>query len=206
MTAELYGCPGCGKTYVVRQIIGHDETVAMSTNYIKSSIINFAKIISTWTPESRFLKRKLHKVISGQNTTPIFITRNVNSCLNNITILCFGYKHLKTKIIMAEGLVHRVVSMAVNFGWDERIVFEILHCFDSVLKDVQPFYLEVDLSICFVSIKNRNRHETEMDELSDEELRLYLKKFKDLFDSVTTHYGYKKITRNDYKELEEYIK
>ena len=56
MIVELYGCPGCGKTYLVHKITGDDKTIAMSDNKIKSNMINAAKKISLFTPEALKLR------------------------------------------------------------------------------------------------------------------------------------------------------
>lgn len=204
MIIEFYGCPGCGKTYAVRQIIGHDETIAMSSNCIKRNIICLLKSISKLTPESRRLKKELNMLIGTQNTRPLFIERSVEDFLNNIVLLAFGYNHIHRKTVMAEGIVHRIVSMAVNFGWDENTVVEILKCCTCVLKKTQPIYLDVDVDTCLESIKKRNRHETEMDELTDEKLKVYLERFKHTFDTITEQFGYRRITRSEYVMIKEF--
>ena len=107
---------------------------------------------------------------------------------------------------MAEGLIHRVVSMAVNFGWNEAIVDQIINALFTQPIEVKPVYLVVDPNICFESAKFRNRHDTEMDELSDDLLRNYILDFKKYFDHITNKYHFLKITRDDYSALEEILK
>lgn len=202
MIVELYGCPGCGKTYLVHKITGGDKTIAMSDNRIKSYLIKLAKKMSLFTPEALKLKKTILDIIEKENQCRIYINRSAEYFIDNIVLLAFGYRHIKKDMIMAEGLIHRVVSMAVNFGWDEDVVDRIIDTLSIQLSDVKPFYLYVEPDVCFKSVKERNRHETEMDELQDDKLKSYIQDFKRLFDHITNKYHFMKITREDCSALE----
>ena len=104
---------------------------------------------------------------------------------------------------MAEGLVHRVVAMAVNFGWSTNTIDRLVTVLSDDIVNVKPFYLKVDMETCFNSIKKRNRHETQMDELDDDELTEFLHAYCSLFDYVTKRYGFEEITRENYTSLKE---
>lgn len=205
MIVELYGCPGCGKTYLVHKITGKDDTVAMSDNKIKSSLINVAKKVSLFIPESVKIKKSLLEIVKDEPQEGLYIKRSVKEFVDNIVLLAFGYKHIKKDMFMAEGLIHRIVSMAVNFGWGEEIVDRIIDTISNLLGNVSPVYLYVDPEVCFESAKERNRHDTEMDELQDDKLKSYIHDFKRLFDHITVKYQYIKITREDYSALEEIL-
>lgn len=206
MIVELYGSPGCGKTYLVHKLTGQDNTVAMSDSKIKRVLINAAKKLSMLTPESIKLKNNLRQAVNEGPRKNIYIDRSVDYFINNIVLLSFGYRHINKDMLMAEGLVHRVVSMAVNFGWNEDIVDRVLEVLTEPLQNVKPVYLKVNADICFKSAKLRNRHESEMDELSDVMLRKYIKDFEILFDHVTNKNNYTIITREDYSAIEEIMK
>ena len=64
-------------------------------------------------------------------------------------------------------------------------------------------YLDVPEDECFKSIKNRNRHEHDMDELDDGALRNYLTSYKQYFEKIYQQYGFMRITRNDYERIKE---
>lgn len=206
MIIELYGCPGCGKTYLIQRITGQTNTVAMSDSNIKNMLINIAKKTSLLSPKSMRLNRKILSCVKNENDKPLYVNKVVEYFVRNIVLLSFGYRHIKKDMFMAEGLVHRVVSMAVNFGWNSDVVDRIMLVLSDEMKDVHPFYLEVDVETCFRSIKERNRHETQMDELDDKDLRSFLKEYEKLFSYVTDNYNFEKVTRDDYRPIEEVIK
>lgn len=203
MIIELYGCPGCGKTYAIKEITGEEKTIAMSNNMLKNSLISLLKRLSLYTVASIKLKKNIKRCIQDENTCPIYINRSVESYINNIVILSFGYKHINKNMAMAEGLVHRIVSMAVNFGWKKETVYKFLDCIVDVMGNVQPVYLKVPIETCFESIKKRNRHECEMDELNDEMLMNYLKTYLYLFEYVTNEKKYLTITRDNISLVKE---
>ena len=203
MIVELYGCPGCGKTYLVHQITGNDNTVAMSNNKVKNFLINKIKSISLYLPESVKLYKAIISCVKDEKHTPVYIDRTVEYFDKNIVLLTFGYRHIKKDIFMAEGLVHRVVAMAVNFGWSTDTIDRLVTVLSDDIVNVKPFYLKVDMETCFNSIKKRNRHETQMDELDDDELTEFLHAYCSLFDYVTKRYGFEEITRENYTSLKE---
>lgn len=206
MIIELYGCPGCGKTYLINQVTGQTETVAMSKNWIKNILLYIAKRISLLTPESIKLKKKILKCVKQENEKFLYVDRSVKYFINNIVMLVFGYRHINKNIYMAEGIVHRVISMAVNFGWETDVIDSIMESLSDIMNKVTPFYLEVNVNTCFESIKKRNRHENQMDELDDQKLLKFLKAYYDDFEYITEKYGFIRICRDDYKMLKEIIK
>ena len=115
MIIELYGCPGCGKTYLIQRITGQTNTVAMSDSNIKNMLINIAKKTSLLSPKSMRLNRKILSCVKNENDKPLYVNKVVEYFVRNIVLLSFGYRHIKKDMFMAEGLVHRVAK-AVNFG------------------------------------------------------------------------------------------
>lgn len=205
MIVELYGCPGCGKTYLIHQLTGNDNTVAMSNNRLKNFVIGKIKGVSFYLPESVKLYKSIISCVKNEKQEPVYIDRTVEQFARNIVLLAFGYRHIKKDILMAEGLVHRVVSMAVNFGWNADVIDRLMMILSGDMKDVKPFYLKVDIETCFSSIKQRNRHETQMDELDDNELKEFLCAYHNLFNHITEHYHFTEITRDNYASLKEVL-
>ena len=205
MIVELYGCPGCGKTYAIKAVTGEEKTIAMSNNWAKKKIINWAKKMSLYTFSSIKLKHNLIKCVKNERNSAIYINRAVEAYIDSIVALAFIYRHVKN-MWMAEGLIHRVVSMGVNFGYTDETVYKLLSCLKDVMINVKPVYIDVPISICFEGIKKRNRHECEMDELNDKMLMSYLESYRHLFEYITKKNGYMKITRNNISVLEDLLK
>lgn len=122
-------------------------------------------------------------------------------------MVAFGYKwSLNRNIYMDEGLIHRIVSFAVNYNFSIEQTFLIIDLFEKYLKKSTVIYLDVNIKDCLNGIKKRDRHICEMDELKDKTLEQYLNHFKIYFDAIYHRYGHMKITRENYKELKELLK
>ena len=76
MIIELYGCPGCGKTYLIQRITGQTNTVAMSDSNIKNMLINIAKKTSLLSPKSMRLNRKILSCV-----------KNESGCISGVVVL-----------------------------------------------------------------------------------------------------------------------
>lgn len=111
----------------------------MSDSNIKNMLINIAKKTSLLSPKSMRLNRKILSCVKNENDKPLYVNKVVEYFVRNIVLLSFGYRHIKKDMFMAEGLVHRVVSMAVNFGWNSDVVDRIMLVLSDEMKDVHPF-------------------------------------------------------------------
>ena len=204
MIKEIFGLPGSGKSYVVKKITGSHNTVAMTDNKIKSVFIRILKRIILYIPSSLFLKIKIHRCLKSEKQKPIYIDKPLNYFVDKIIILASSYKYLKDKdIFMDEGVIHRIVSLAVNFGLKQKTFAMLINIFEKYLKNVQLIYLDVSAELCFHGIKERNRHECEMDEFDDEKLKHYLMEYKKYFDYVNQTCKCVRINRENYNSLED---
>ena len=129
MIIELFGLPGCGKTHLINEIRGNSPLALVSENRIKRIVIYFAKLLSSFTLESVFLRKKLMNVLSKQELHPIYLKKDYRKYIKNLVMLCFGYKHAGSKtLFMDEGIIHRVVSLAVNYNLEIDSVFLLIEC------------------------------------------------------------------------------
>ena len=116
-------------------------------------------------------------------------------------LVSFGYRHLRGNVYMDEGLIHRIISMAVNYGVSDQDLFALIDLFDSVMKKVRSFYLNVSLDDCLQAISLRNRHECEMDELNEDQLLAYLRAYEHCCGIICNKYQHVIITRNYYRDM-----
>lgn len=207
MIVELFGLPGAGKTYVINTIRGNCTIGVESKNRFKKFFINIIKSFSLFTPESLKLKRDIHGLLKLDSSEPLFISTSIEKHLNNIALVIFGYSHsTRSKLFLDEGIIHRVVSFAVNYNLELDVVLKITDIVIPYLKLVNCFYLDCDVQECFSSIKSRNRHFCEMDELDDTKLIAFLSAYKVYFNAIQEKYHFPVITRENISELEKIIK
>lgn len=207
MLLELYGLPGSGKSFIIKKI-NRNTFIGFTKNIkIKKIVIKLGKKISIWMPSSIILKNKIYCIIKNISLKPLYIERSINEHINNIIMIAFGYKWRgKRNLYMDEGIIHRIVSFAVNYNIPIEQTFLIINLFEKYLKNSVIIYLDVNVNDCLNGIKKRNRHICEMDELKGEKLKQYLNSFKIYFDAIYHKYSHIKITRENYKELKELLK
>ena len=198
MVIELYGSPGAGKTYIKEQLI--EEEGCQGSPNKENPLIRIAKRLVIYLPSSRKIRKKIIKKIENVNE-PAYNNVTLESCVDNIVMVLFGYRHTRRKLFMDEGVVHRLISMSVNFRIGFDCLSEILDSLSPWLEDVTVFYLFAEPEECYQSIKKRNRHICNIDELEDGELRNYLRDYKLYCDYVYKKMGYQRISRNNIEKV-----
>lgn len=207
MIFELYGLPGSGKSFIINKLVKVESNDLVKKSIVKKSMINLAKTLSIWMPSSIKLRKKINFIIKDYAMTPKFIEREVCTHINNILMIAFGYKWSGTRTIyMDEGIIHRIVTFAVNYNLPIEQTCLLIDLFENHLKKALIVYLDVKTIDCISGIQNRNRHNCEMDELKGEKLFHYLNCFKRYFDIIYYKYGHVKINRENYKKLKELLK
>lgn len=207
MIIEIYGLPGAGKSYLLQKLNGGKSAGIVSENRIKRVLIRFAKKIVIFTPSSCLLRKKIKSVIKDIPETPVYYNRKKSCYINNLVMVAFGYHWASHRsIYMDEGIIHRLVSLAVNYALSIEQLMELMDIFQDYLNFVEVIYLKVGIEECMDSIRKRNRHKVEMDELSDNDLRHLLSDYQKCFDAINKKYEYITVTRNDYEHLERLLK
>lgn len=207
MIVELFGLPGAGKTYVINAIKGNGTIGVESTFLIKRFIVSILKRVSLITPESKKLKKRILSVLKTDSLSPLYTSTSVVKHVDNIILVMFGYSHSAGRtLFLDEGIIHRIVTFAVNYNLESDTVLKILDIVIPYLSSINVFYLDCDVQDCLSSIKTRNRHFCEMDELNELELHNFLLSYKFYFELVQDKYHFPTITRNSIFELEKIIK
>lgn len=207
MIIELFGCPGSGKSFLMGKIVKNKSAARNldSKNLIKTSIIRTMKKAVVYFPSSIFLKKKIYKVLSKQSQIPVFIDRPMKVWIDNLVMLNFVYRILKKRnLFMDEGLVQRTISMCVNFQWDTNIAINIINLLPGS-QFCTPFFLDVSVDDCLKSIKARDRHTAQMDEMDNQLLTRFIECFYKYCEIVTETGGYSRVKRNEYEEIKRLL-
>lgn len=206
MIIELYGLPGCGKSFLLSSLTGKMDASHSTKNPCREMLMKLLKKAVVFTPGAMKLKKKIYVVLGTEKKSPIYFYRPLSVYIDNLCMIATSYRRLKRKdLYMDEGYIQRIVAMAVNYGISIEDTFHIIDIIRKVIPYTYTFYLYYDAEACFQSIKGRNRHEVEMDELDDEMLMKFLKQYEVYFRLISKKYHYPKITREEYSSLEEII-
>ena len=201
MIVELFGLPGSGKSSLMQRIQGRPFVEAAPERGLKSALLRAAKRMAPYMPSSLALKREMRIAIGATRESPEFISASVKDYVNNLCMVAFGYRHAGGRTLyMDEGIVHRVVSFAVNYDLSIEKMLRLLDAFRSVV------YLDTDMEECLRSIQRRNRHICKMDELDDAQLRRFLNRYRKYFDAINERYAFPRVTRENYEEIEKIIR
>lgn len=201
MIYELYGLPGAGKTTVIKRLTGGSATSVSGSSGVKKAFIQLAKKLSLYSFSSLNYKKQMKKILSiYKDVKPSYTKTTLKHHMNNVVLVPFGYKRMHGDVYMDEGLMHRILTMAVNYKISDKDVLDLVKIFSDVMNKIDCRYLDVPVNECFESIRKRNRHECEMDEFDDRTLNSYLLDFEHYCQLVNKKYNHKRIIRNDNEE------
>ncbi len=193
MITELYGSPGAGKTYAINQI--HPGTIKEgSQNRLK----RFIKSLVIMSPFAYRVRRVIRECVRG-----IYIDSfrynpvEIDYYIKNISMLAAVYRYRPIDTYMDEGIVHRVISMCINYGITMEVCESIISRLRFALKDVRVVYLYASVEDCRESILKRNRHLHGIDELTGDTLNRFLEDYDEYCQSVCVHFGHEKLDRNE---------
>lgn len=199
MILELYGLPGAGKTTIIKNLTDGNATTVSGIGGTKKVFIQLAKKMAVYFPSTINCKHKMHDIMRKYDNKCRYTNTLQNHHYNNIALVVFGYKNMKNSIYMDEGLIHRIITMAVNFGVSDEDTYALVDLFKSYLKNIRCLYLDVPIEECMKSIFLRDRHKCEMDEFDDETLLRYLKDYKHYCKAICDKYKHEIITRENYE-------
>lgn len=201
MIYELYGVPGAGKTALINKVKGKDTISFKGALGIKDKLFSLLKIFVAYIPSSIAYKVAIKKIIGNRNLKAHYISSTVAHNINNIVMVAFGYKYLKGNLYMDEGIIHRIMTFAINYDINIEDTLRLVDVFSDCMCNVKSFYLKEPVALCFQSIKQRNRHESEMDEMEDEKLIIFLNEYEQYSEAIEKRYGHLIITRENFKDL-----
>lgn len=206
MIFELYGLPGAGKSFLISQLNGHRDIGLTSSNGVKNTIYTIVKKMSLVLPSSLVLRRKIVKACGEIPSKPKYLSQRKGHYIDILVMTAFGYKHLKSRnIYMDEGLIHRILGFVVNYDLSSKTLIDLMECLEPYINLSKAACLDTTVDDCFQSIRSRDRHECEMDEMDDETLKKYLSDFQDRIMTINQRYNYLQVTRDNYEGIRDWL-
>ena len=202
MVIELFGCPGSGKTFVLEMIHdmeGYKNT--SQTSQIRSYINKILKKLLLFSPCAIQIRRCILFQIKGNRYTGTFNSISIRTMINNISMLASVYRYMNKKLYIDEGLIHRIITMCINYEIPKEKAKQIIEAIHDNLKEVKPYFMDTPVNICYESIIIRNRHEASIDSLRGESLMALLQSYYEYCSYIADEFGYERIKRENAKEV-----
>lgn len=202
MIVELFGCPGSGKTYAIETISEKEAYKNISKSKgIKKRVKQFVKKLILLSPCAFDVRKIIKKSITTTSKSRGKYTyMNIGEFIRNISMLLGIYyyiSYINRNLYIDEGIVHRVISMGINYGLTKETTGDIIESLEKYLKKVKIFYLATPIDVCYQSIVKRNRKESVIDFLSTEEVKDMLSEYFLYCEYIQRRFGYERIKRDE---------
>lgn len=202
MKIEFFGPPGCGKTYVKEKIVGISrEEISQKAN---NRVLAKVKKLSKYSPISLYYSKKLRAMLFNEDLSAVFHDLTISDMLDSIVLVATSYKiGFSSHSILDEGLVHRIISLGVNYNLSTEKVIEIISFFQPILKNVDVIFISASINEILESIRLRNRKESKMDYFNEYKLEKFVKKYDMICHEVATYFNFREIRR---QEIDDFIR
>lgn len=201
MIVELFGIPGAGKTYAINQIHPGAVKENKDKNMLDYAMEPFKRIIKFLIilfPYAFMVRKRIRTYIYNEEITePKYKPVKISDFVKNISMLSMVYKYSRDDVFIDEGIVHRTITMCINYGLSKEVCYKIIKELGFVIDGVRVIYLDVPKQICLDSIIKRNRHDHAIDKLTGERLNEFLEYYDDYCSYIYTRFGFEKMTRSD---------
>lgn len=201
MIVELFGIPGSGKTHAINQI--HPGAIKENKDIKDKAVDPIKKAIKSaivWFPNAFKVRRAIKMCLSGVTVEPPkYKPVEISDFIKNISMLSTVYKLSRKDIYMDEGIVHRTISMCINYDIKKEVCADIIRSLGFAMNNVRVLFLDVSKEVCKESIVTRNRHLHSIDELSGDQLDQFLGSYDVYCHYIADLFGYKQIVRDDSK-------
>lgn len=200
MRIEFFGPPGTGKTYLIEKLRNMDrETISKKAT---NPILLFLKKASRFSPISIKYKYQIKQIIKSKNLISKYHDTSLNSMIDSIVLVATAYKiKPKDDIVLDEGLVHRIISLGVNYNLPNESVIKIISLFQNLLLNRRVISITLEKTSIIESIKQRNRKISKMDFFEDGVLVDFIEHYIELCQVVTDHFNFEEITRDHFEEF-----
>lgn len=210
MIVECMGLPGSGKTYLANQIVAGLKLEGYSAvNFVDRSRHHFFYRVLFWVLRKNVIINQFYRSIRQEYSKCIGEMKDVyNTGLNDYyltelvvyKILYSRFVNAKKYYIFDEGILHMLASISALYGVERE---NLLFPFKDIKQECARIYVRTSVDDSIKSIKQRDRHECEMDEFSDSELEKYISDFY----SEVEYYSKREFVYvvDKYSDLEEFI-
>ena len=195
MVIECIGLPGSGKTYLMelvekelrRREVDYVNVSANLMNRITWKILRkAARALIYLDADARWLRDRLVKILDeeGERSRSFGIYENERYTVKSAALLAFLYRRMirSPKLyLFDEGLVHTLVKFCADFRLSDETFRKMVTESERGVRSARIVILnEIPVQDCLASLKDRDRHICEFDELGGEQLTALLGEYERL--------------------------
>lgn len=203
MIIEAIGLPGSGKTFLFNKLkekLSDEKKVYNFTELSRNNLhckIVVMLFLSFISLPFTFLnwKKELYTIIDNElpHRSSFGLYSSPTYCVNYAILMCIVYRFMyqsEKVFLFDEGMYHNIVKLCSDFNWPIEVSEKLLQKCNElarieenrknhiVIYNYYPVYETKN------SIKNRNRHVSLFDELSNEQLDSILKRYENYNEKI----------------------
>lgn len=192
MVIECIGLPGSGKTYLMAHL--EEEIRKNGVRCVNASDRSMNRV--SWKAarkllhagiflerNARRLQARMEKALRAENQahSQYGIYKDERYTLESAAAFRLVYRRMMrsdTVYLFDEGLVHAVVKFCADFALQEETFLKLMEAAESGISGKRlVVYNAISQDSCFASLRKRNRHICDFDELPDDALRGILREY-----------------------------
>lgn len=181
MVIELFGLPGSGKSFLCDKIqeLGYAKNIMKfyKENFIGKVIFHLFLNCFTINKKLKKLYNDSLKIIGNTANYKNQINSSIpiNLYVKYMVYIFFLENNIKKNIIIDEGIMHYSMALHAEYDLELEKIEEIIKLYE--VKSKQTYCLKCDKDIILMQIKKRNRKNTSIDFLEENELNNILEKY-----------------------------
>ena len=192
MVIECIGLPGSGKTYLMAHL--EEEIRKNGVRCVNASDRSMNRV--SWKAarkllhagiflerNARRLQARMEKALRAESQahSQYGIYKDERYTLESAAVFRLVYRRMMrsdTIYLFDEGLVHAVVKFCADFALQEETFLKLMEAAESGISGKRlVVYNAISQDSCFASLRKRNRHICDFDELPDDALRGILREY-----------------------------
>ena len=192
MVIECIGLPGSGKTYLMAHL--EEEIRKNGVRCVNASDRSMNRV--SWKAarkllhagiflerNARRLQARMKKALRAESQahSQYGIYKDERYTLESAAVFRLVYRRMMwsdTVYLFDEGLVHAVVKFCADFALQEETFLKLMEAAESGISGKRlVVYNAISQDSCFASLRKRNRHICDFDELPDDALRGILREY-----------------------------
>lgn len=211
MIIDIIGLPGSGKSFLAEEIaedlnrrnIDNINVLRYERYTFKGKLIN--RIKKEFIKKFRYTNRireELCIILKDELYLKSIYNkdRNIDYYIDHIAISIYRYSKLmrrKKVYIFDEGIYHALATLCMDYNISNDIFLNLLLFCKSKLGENNIIYNKISVKDCLQSIKQRNRKQCDIDELSDEMTYQMLRAYENYFMLIEKEINIISVSRNE---------
>ncbi|MBQ8052743.1 MAG: hypothetical protein IJ198_02900 [Lachnospiraceae bacterium] len=212
MVIECIGLPGSGKTYLMELVgkeLGRREvdyvnvSAGLMNRFSWKLMRKIARALIYLSADARWLRGRLRQILAEEGTlrSSTGIYKDEEYTIRSAALFSFLYHRMVRShklYLFDEGLVHTLVKFCADFRLSDETFRKMVTASERGVRSARIVVLnEISEEDCLSSIKARDRHICEFDELEEEPLAALLSEYERLNNAYKENFRVLEVRREE---------